>query len=159
MPSFYEKIMVARSNLGGHKDYELHRTICEVFEFMNNKVKNPRRNSRILAKGSASRRPSKRNTLSLPVQQGCQYHFFLSHYKATGGDQVDALAMELDSRGNKAWYDNKMGSLTKADMETGVKESANFLLFLSEGVLMREYVQFAVQVALGAEKQVLLVTN
>ena len=72
---------------------------------------------------------------------------------------MDALAMELDSRGNKAWHDNKMGSLTKADMETGVKESANFLLFLSEGVLMREYVQFAVQVALGAEKQVLLVTG
>ena len=49
-----------------------------------------------------------------------------------------------------------MASLTKSDMEVGVQASAKFLLFLSEGVLSREYVQFEVRTALDAEKQVLL---
>ncbi len=50
-----------------------------------------------------------------------------------------------------------MDSLTKAAMETGVKDSARFLFFLSEGVLAREYVQFEGRAALDAGKQVLLI--
>ncbi len=45
------------------------------------------------------------------------YHFFLSHDQATGGDQWDSLAMELDNGGYTAWYGDKRNSLCKADWE------------------------------------------
>ena len=40
---------------------------------------------------------------------GLEHHFFLSHYQATGGDQVDGLHHELKDRGFSSWYDNRMG--------------------------------------------------
>jgi hypothetical protein len=31
------------------------------------------------------------------------HHYFLSHYQATGGDQVYQLALELKARGFDVW--------------------------------------------------------
>ena len=47
------------------------------------------------------------------LPEGCKFHFFLSHYQATGGDQVDSLCAQLEKRGFRCWYDNKMKQLTK----------------------------------------------
>ncbi len=78
----------------------------------------------------------------VPLPDGADYHFFLSHYQATGGDQGDALSMALEHMGDLTWYDNQMDNLTKEGMEDAVCRSAKFVLFLSEGVLQRDYVQF-----------------
>ena len=48
-----------------------------------------------------------------PLPDGISHHFFLSHYQATGGDQVDSLHHELKDRGFSCWYDNRMANLTK----------------------------------------------
>ena len=47
------------------------------------------------------------------LPEGLEQHFFLSHYQATAGDQVDGLHMELSRRGFSCWYDNRMTNLTK----------------------------------------------
>merc|ERR1719262_1912214 len=98
---------------------------------------------------------AKRKGRELPP--GCEFHFFLSHYQASGGDQVDALQQELERRAFRCWYDNKMERLTKDAMAEGVQQSAFLILFLSEGVLTRPYVQFELEEAKKTGKQVLLV--
>ena len=57
------------------------------------------------------------------------------------------MQQELERRGFRCWYDNKMQKLTKEAMAEGVQQSAFLILFLSEGVLERPYVQFEPEVA------------
>ena len=63
-----------------------------------------------------------------------KWHFFLSHCQATGGNQANVLCLELQKRGYKVWYDNTMTLINKNGMCDGVRGSAVFLLFMSEGV-------------------------
>ena len=49
-----------------------------------------------------------------------------------------------------------MEKLTKSAMADGIRESRFVILFLSEGVLTRPYVQFELEEAMAASKQVLL---
>ena len=50
----------------------------------------------------------------LPLPEGCDTHFFLSHFQATGSDQVATLELELQRLGFCSWLDNKADDLTKA---------------------------------------------
>ncbi len=65
--------------------------------------------------------------------------------------------MVLRERGFKVWYDNNMADLTKAAMARGVQKSEFVILFLSQGVLTRPFVQLEVETALKAGKRILLV--
>ncbi len=56
-----------------------------------------------------------------------------------------------------SWLDNKAADLTKPGMAKGIKQTGCFLLFLSKGVLAREFVQFEVQTALEQGKKIILV--
>ena len=54
-----------------------------------------------------------------------------SHSQATGGDQANAIYLELERMGFKAWYDNRASDLTKEGMLKGIEQAAAFVLFLS----------------------------
>eukprot|EP00935_MAST-01C_sp_MAST-1C-sp1_P002889 g2889.t1 len=54
-----------------------------------------------------------------------------SHSQATGGDQANAIYLELERMGFKVWYDNRADDLTKEGMLKGIEEAAAFVLFLS----------------------------
>jgi hypothetical protein len=49
--------------------------------------------------------PAKADTVPLPA--GALTHFFLSHSQATGGDQTNAIYLELRQMGFSCWYDNR----------------------------------------------------
>jgi hypothetical protein len=104
-------------------------------------------------------RPPRLNEVNVsgkvPLPEGCDTHFFLSHFQAvseiihfpliiilclqfqTGSDQVSTLELELAGMGFVSWYDNKARDLTKAGMEAGVAKTGAFVLFLSKGVMAR----------------------
>jgi hypothetical protein len=44
---------------------------------------------------------------SVPLPAGALTHFFLSHSQATGGDQTNAIYLELRQMGFSCWYDNR----------------------------------------------------
>ena len=50
-----------------------------------------------------------------------------------------AIYLELVQMGFQVWYDNRAEDLTKEGMREGIRTTANFLLFLSAGVLARPY--------------------
>ena len=45
-----------------------------------------------------------------------------SHSQATGGDQANAIYLELERMGFKAWYDNRASDLTKEGMLAGIND-------------------------------------
>jgi hypothetical protein len=50
----------------------------------------------------------------------------------TGGDQTNAIYLELRQLGFACWYDNRADDLTKEGMRQGIVHAAAFLLFLSK---------------------------
>ena len=52
--------------------------------------------------------------------------------------------------------DQRAADLTKEGMLKGVQDSAAFILFLSEGVLMRPYCQLEIREALALKKPIVL---
>jgi hypothetical protein len=44
------------------------------------------------------------NVGSVPLPSGARTHFFLSHCQATGGDQTNAIYLELRQMGFSCWY-------------------------------------------------------
>ena len=91
------------------------------------------------------------------LREGERWHFFISHFQATGGNQANVLCLELQKRGYLVWYDNKMSSINTDAMKEGVRKSAVFILFLSEGVFTRPYVRLEVMEALDAGKLIVLI--
>ena len=79
-----------------------------------------------------------------------------SHSQATGGDQANAIYLELERMGFKAWYDNRASDLTKDGMLKGIEQAAAFVLFLSMGVLERPYCQLEIRHALALKKPIVL---
>merc|ERR1719197_2173001 len=55
------------------------------------------------------------------LNESKKWHFFLSHYQSTGGDQVDTLCLELQRRGFRCWYDQQQMMITKDAMAEGVR--------------------------------------
>ena len=80
-----------------------------------------------------------------------------SHSQATGGDQANAIYLELERMGFKAWYDNRASDLTKEGMLKGIEQAAAFILFLSAGVLQRPYCQMEIRQAVALKKPVVLI--
>ena len=71
--------------------------------------------------------------------------------------QANAIYLELERMGFRAWYDNRADDLTKEGMLKGIEEAAAFVLFLSPGVLQRPYCQMEIRHALGLKKPIVLV--
>ena len=92
-----------------------------------------------------------------PPPRGCQWHVFISHKQANAADQVHTMFLELQRRGCEVWYDMDAEDLTKTGMVAGIESSAVFVLFLSDGVLLRPYCQLEIRAALENQRKVLLV--
>jgi hypothetical protein len=78
----------------------------------------------------------------VPLPGDSDNHFFLSHCQSTGGDQTNAIYLELRQLGFACWYDNRADDLTKEGMRQGIVQAAAFLLFLSTGVLDRPFCEY-----------------
>jgi hypothetical protein len=97
----------------------------------------------------------------VPLPSGTRTHFFLSHCQATGGDQTNAIYLELRNLGFSCWYnlishasvklhshlspcryDNRATDLTKDGMRHGIEGAAAFLVFLSTGILDRPFCEW-----------------
>jgi hypothetical protein len=107
--------------------------------------------------------PEPARTAAVALPSDARMHFFLSHCQGTGGDQTNAIYLELRQLGFACWYsalfcdlffctlhisltpffhlryDNRATDLTKDGMKHGIEGAAAFLLFLSEGVLDRPF--------------------
>jgi hypothetical protein len=79
------------------------------------------------------------NAGTIPLPGDSHTHFFLSHCQSTGGDQTNAIYLELQKLGFICWYDNRATDLTQEGMRKGIGHAAAFLLFLSKGVLERPF--------------------
>ena len=69
------------------------------------------------------------------------WHFFLSHKQANGGNTVASLHAMLREKHVLSWYDNDIEDRSEEGMMQGVRRSAVFLLFLTEGAMCRPFVQ------------------
>jgi hypothetical protein len=76
---------------------------------------------------------------AVPLPGDSHTHFFLGHCQSSGGDQTNAIYLELRQLGFTCWYDNRADDLTKEGMRKGIVHAAAFLLFLSKGVLDRPF--------------------
>ena len=92
----------------------------------------------------------------LPEEGNCKWHFMISHYQGTGGDQSNTICLELEQRGWKVWYDNKMENITKEGMMEGVRCSVVFLLFMSKDVFSRKWVKEEISEAIRQKKPFLV---
>jgi hypothetical protein len=79
---------------------------------------------------------------AVPLPGDSHTHFFLSHCQSSGGDQTNAIYLELRQLGFTCWYDNRADDLTKEGMRKGIVHAAAFLLFLSKGVLDRPFCKY-----------------
>jgi hypothetical protein len=82
---------------------------------------------------------------AVPLPGDSHTHFFLSHCQSSGGDQTNAIYLELRQLGFACWYDNRADDLTKEGMRKGIVHAAAFLLFLSKGVLDRPFCKYLQQ--------------
>ncbi|KAG2484029.1 hypothetical protein HYH03_017119 [Edaphochlamys debaryana] len=86
------------------------------------------------------------------------WDIFLSHYQGNAGNTVMSLKALLESAapGLRCWLD-KDEDATEAGMRRGVAGSKYYLLFLTQGVLTRPFVQLEAREALALQKPVILV--
>eukprot|EP00746_Dinoflagellata_sp_MGD_P141254 gnl/MRDRNA2_/MRDRNA2_74389_c0_seq1.p1 gnl/MRDRNA2_/MRDRNA2_74389_c0~~gnl/MRDRNA2_/MRDRNA2_74389_c0_seq1.p1 ORF type:complete len:238 (+),score=38.05 gnl/MRDRNA2_/MRDRNA2_74389_c0_seq1:82-714(+) len=96
---------------------------------------------------------SQERSLVEPLEGDHDWHFFLSHAQATGGDQMAILHDKLIARGFKVWYDQTVTDVTEAGMKYGVEHSMVFVLFLSQGVLERPFVRLEITTAIQNNKK------
>jgi hypothetical protein len=100
---------------------------------------------------------------AIPLPDKMDNHFFISHCQSTGGDQANAIYLELERIGFACWYDfafvvrlsiskaltcfvsryrrydNRASDLTKEGMRQGIVDSGAFIVFLSAGILVRPF--------------------
>lgn len=93
-----------------------------------------------------------------PLPAHLRWHFFISHSQGHAGDACMSLkyAVEKAVPGVRVWFDQDENP-SEAGMLEGVRGSRVFLLFLTQGVLKRPWVQFEVREALRLGKPVVLV--
>eukprot|EP00935_MAST-01C_sp_MAST-1C-sp1_P000509 g509.t1 len=94
--------------------------------------------------------------VEVELPPGMDDHFFLSHTQATGGDQCQSLYLDLLRMGFRCWFDKMVSGnkVTKEGMREGIEKSGAFVLFLSKGVLTRDFVIFELRTALEAKKPI-----
>ncbi|PNW76359.1 hypothetical protein CHLRE_12g557503v5 [Chlamydomonas reinhardtii] len=86
------------------------------------------------------------------------WDIFLSHFQGNAGNTVMSMKALLESAspGLRCWLD-KDEDATEAGMRRGVAGSRYYLLFLTQGVLARPFVQLEAREALALGKPVILV--
>ena len=84
------------------------------------------------------------------------YAAFLSHVLRSGGDQVQLLHEALAALGARTWFCEDEEP-TLEGMKAGVRDSAAFLLFLSQGALASAAVRLEVGTALALGKPLVFV--
>ena len=84
---------------------------------------------------------------AFPLPEGKDFHFFISHCQATGGDQANLLCTNLETLGVKVWYDMKMPDLTEAAMVEGVKASVAMIVLLTPRVMSRPFCHLEMRTA------------
>ena len=69
----------------------------------------------------------------LELPEGKQYHFFICHHQASGGNQASHLCDQLTDLGCSVWYDNAvaLNERNLDGMRRGVRESVTCLIFHS----------------------------
>ena len=93
--------------------------------------------------------------ITLPPE--LKFHFFLSHKQANGGNAVAWLEAKFDKCGLISWYDNMVQDRSEAGMMAGVRDSAVFVLFLTEGTTERLYVQLEIREAFRLQKPIVMI--
>eukprot|EP01043_Picozoa_sp_COSAG02_P019417 COSAG02_NODE_933_length_15812_cov_68.551709_13_plen_765_part_00 len=68
-----------------------------------------------------------------------KFDFFLNHCQKTGQDQIIQLRMRLEAKGFTVWHDMSADDVTAMGMEEGVSQSRNVIIFLSAGIMSREF--------------------
>ena len=68
------------------------------------------------------------------------YDFFIKHCQASGQDQCAQLCMLLQQAGASVWHDMSAPDLTDHGMEVAVSQSHNMLMFLSDGLMGRPFI-------------------
>ena len=87
-----------------------------------------------------------------------RWDFFISHKQANSSDQCHMIALGLERRGFRAWFDKFSGlDVTESGMIAGVARSRCVLLFLNAGVLSRPFVQREMSEAMRLKKPLVLV--
>lgn len=92
------------------------------------------------------------------LPDSCSYHAFISHKQSTAGDMAGLLAVKLEARGLKVWYDQSTeGNLAIPVMKAGIRGSKCYLLLLSKDVFQSEAVCMELRTALESQKKILFV--
>eukprot|EP00935_MAST-01C_sp_MAST-1C-sp1_P002075 g2075.t1 len=91
------------------------------------------------------------------LPEDMDFHWFVSHSQATGGDQCQSLCQSLETAGFIVWYDQTASDLTTEGMRAGIQRSQCCIIFLSDGVMGREFVQLELREAVRLEKPIVLV--
>lgn len=87
-----------------------------------------------------------------------KHHVFISYYKKTGSEIASILHADLTWRyGYEVWFDEFEDNVNPTSMLEGVRESAVYLLVLSEGVFERKFVLKEAQEAMDRKKPCILV--
>lgn len=87
-----------------------------------------------------------------------KYAYFLSHYQRNGGAQMQSLKEFLEKRGLTCWLD-KNETPNLEGMMQGIADSAVFLLYLTRGVLKRDWCRVELRRALELGKPILLLAE
>ena len=74
--------------------------------------------------------------------------------RAASLDSIASLISRLFAP--QVWYDNRADDLTKEGMLKGIEQAAAFMLFLSQGVLLRPYCQMEIRHAVALKKPIVL---
>jgi len=106
---------------------------------------------------AAARRDSQRSQEDMAVvaalideeeQPSLEYHFFLSHHQQMGSYQVKIIHEEMKKRKLSCWRDAAQLRRKAADMVRGVRKSEVYLIYLTQGCLLRPYVLLEARTAL-----------
>jgi hypothetical protein len=96
-------------------------------------------------------------------EEECKWACFISHYQAEASHQVLGLGGEIEKqlqglgkRLTKPWID-KQQKATEEGMHEGVRLSRNFILYMTKGVLTRDFCLNEIRMALQYRKNVILV--
>ena len=93
---------------------------------------------------------------------------YLCHTHRTGGEQARVLRILLTEQGLpgfagkprlKVWFDKDMSKIDVHSMEEGVRDSQVFILFLTTGLMSREYCQKELKWALDYRKPIVVVMD
>jgi hypothetical protein len=100
----------------------------------------------------ASKRLGINNT---DTPEACAFDLFISHRQANGGSQCLYLHTVLQDRyGIRAWLDMSADDLSTKGMVSGIQQSHNLLIFVTDGIFEREFCLMEIREARKANKPI-----